>query len=225
MDGPYLEFLAGNLFIWRNGWQAACTRIMQVKRIVSSRADRWRKPLVRTVRFVRLLRNCLTLVRLKSIGCSVDWSAIIHPSAVLERSGGTIVIGPRTHVDRGAIIRAMNGKIKIGADCNVNAYSFLSGAGGLDIGDSVMIGSHVSIYASNHIFTNMLVPMNKQGLDLKGIVIERDVWVGTGVRILDGVIVGTGSVVAAGAVITKSTESYSINAGVPARRIGSRIAT
>jgi len=190
--------------------------------MVISFADRLRKPLICTARFVRLLRNRLTLVKLKTKSCNVDWSVIVHPSAVFERSGGTIVIGPRTHIDRGAIIRAMGGRIQIGADCSVNAYSFLSGAGGLDIGNSVMIGSHVSIYASNHTFADISVPMNKQGLDLKGIEIEQDVWVGTGVRILDGVRVGTGSVLAAGAVITKSTEPYSINAGVPARQIGSR---
>ena len=86
----------------------------------------------------------------------------------------------------------------------------------------VMIGSHVSIYASNHKFADTSVPMTKQGLDLKGIWIEQDVWVGTGVCILDGVRVGMGSVLAAGAVITNSTESYSINAGVPARQLGSR---
>lgn len=190
--------------------------------MVISYADRLRKPLICTARFVRLLRNRLTLLKLKTKGCDVDWSAIVHPSAVFERSGGTIAIGPRTHIDHGAIIRAMGGRIRIGADCSVNAYSFLSGAGGLNICNSVMIGSHVSIYASNHIFADISVPMAKQGLDLRGIEIEQDVWVGAGVRILDGVRVGTGSVLAAGAVITKSTKSHSINAGVPARQIGSR---
>lgn len=190
--------------------------------MVISYADRLRKPLVHTIRFVRWLRNRLTLIKLKIKGCDVDWSAIVHPSAVFERSSGDISIGPRTHIDRGAIIRAMGGQIRIGEDCSVNAYSFLSGAGGLNICNSVMIGSHVSIYASNHIFVDILIPMNKQGLDLKGIEIEQDVWVGTGVRILDGVRIGTGSVLAGGAVITKSTEPYSINGGVPARQIGSR---
>jgi acetyltransferase-like isoleucine patch superfamily enzyme len=190
--------------------------------MVISYADKLRKPLIYTARFMRMLQNRLTLVKLKAKGCDVDWSAIVHPSAVFERSGGTISIGPRTEIDRGAIIRAMGGRIKIGADCNVNAYSFLSGAGGLDICNAVMIGSQVSIYASNHMFADISVPMTKQGLDLKGIEIEQDVWVGTGVRILDGVRVGTGSVLAAGAVVTKSTEPYSINAGVPARQIKSR---
>lgn len=190
-----------------------------------------RAPVVRNIlyqpaayiqRWLRRALNGGKIAFLRFKGCSVDWSAEIHPSAVFERSGGTIAIGPRTQIDCGVIIRAMGGRIQIGSDCNVNAYSFLSGAGGLDICNFVMIGSHVSIYASNHKFADTSVPMTKQGLDLKGIGIEQDVWVGTGVRILDGVRVGMGSVLAAGAVITNSTESYSINAGVPARQLGSR---
>jgi acetyltransferase-like isoleucine patch superfamily enzyme len=190
--------------------------------MVMSRADQWRTPLVRTIRFARSLRNRLTLVLLKSKGCVIDWSAIVHPSAVFERSGGTITIGARTHIDRGAIIRAMGGVIDIGSDCSVNAYSFLSGAGGLHIANNVMIASHVSIYASSHVFVDTSVTMNQQGLFLERIDIERDVWVGTGVRILDGVRVATGSILAAGAVITNSTQPYSINGGVPSRQIGTR---
>jgi len=182
-------------------------------------------PLVRAVRSLRRIWNYATLIKLKAKGCDVDWSATIHPSAVFERSGGAISIGPRTHVDRGAMIRSMGGSIRIGADSSVNAYSVLSGGGGLEIGDHVMIASHVSIYAANHVFTDTSLPIDQQGLSMKGIVIERDVWVGTGVQILDGVRIGTGSVLAAGAVVTRSTPAGSINAGVPARVIGSRSAS
>lgn len=187
-------------------------------------SEKWRYPLRRIARFVRFIRNYATLIKLRIIGCTVDWSALVHPSAVFERSGGAISIGARTHVDSGAIIRALGGTISIGADCSVNGYSFISGGGDVLIGDHVMIASHVSIYAANHVFGDTSVPMNKQGLSSKGIVIERDVWVGTGVRVLDGVRVGTGSILAAGAVVTKSTDPYSINGGVPARKIGTRMA-
>ncbi|NMC13019.1 MAG: acyltransferase, partial [Chloroflexi bacterium] len=49
-----------------------------------------------------------------------------------------------------------------------------------------------------------------------------DVWIGAGVKILDGVVVSKGCVLAAGAVITHSTEPYGVYAGVPARRIKDR---
>lgn len=189
---------------------------------MASVAESFRMPMRTLVRAFRVARNKVGILLLRVKGCKVAWSAIIHSSAAIEPSGGKIEIGPRTHVDSGAILRAMGGYIRIGADCSVNAYSFLSGSGGIDIADHVMMGSHVSIYASNHIFTDPATPMNSQGLDVKGIRIERDVWVGTGVRVLDGVRVGAGSILAAGAVVTKSTEPYSVNGGVPARQIGSR---
>jgi acetyltransferase-like isoleucine patch superfamily enzyme len=164
----------------------------------------------------------MTIVFLRFKGCTVADSAWIHPTAVFDLNGGTISVGARSHVDIGVVIRVMGGHVNIGADCSINAYSFLSGAGGIDIADHVMMGSHVSIYASNHVFADTSIPMNQQGLRRQGVVIERDVWVGTAVRILDGVRVSTGSILAAGAVVVGPTTPFSINGGVPARTIGSR---
>ena len=49
------------------------------------------------------------------------------------------------------------------------------------------------------------------------VVIEDDVWTGANVTILKDVTIGRGSVVAAGAVVTKSCSPYSIIGGVPAK--------
>lgn len=177
---------------------------------------------IKLLQLIRRLGYYAAAARLKLIGADVAWSARIHPRSVVELSGGYIKIGDRTYVDHGVVLRAMGGHITIGSDCNINAYSFLSGAGGLKIDDYVMIGSHVSIYASNHVFESTSVPMSSQGLTTVGINIQSDVWVGTGVRVLDGIVIGTGSVLAAGAVVTRSTDPYSINAGVPSRPIDYR---
>ena len=209
---------------------------MAIQAICGAAAMNGMKPSVRKPDYVgtairhmvkrwRYMHNKLTILWLRAKGCSVEWTALVHPDAVLERSGGEITIGPRTSIDKGAILRAMGGAITLGADCSVNAYSFLSGGGGLHIADSVMIASHVSIYASNHVFADIAVPMRVQGLTSLGIVIREDVWIGTGARIVDGVEVGMGSVIAAGAVVTKSTEPLTINGGVPARVIGNRKST
>lgn len=179
-----------------------------------------RARIVRRVWFRGL--GLLKVAYLRMIGCDVSWSAAIHPSAHIEPSGGQIQIGAGTFVDRGAIIRAMGGCVRIGKNCSVNAYAVLSGAGGVSISDSVMIASHVSIYASNHVFDDIGRSMREQGLTAQGVVIEEDVWVGAGARILDGTLIGHGAVIAAGAVVTKSVPSYAVTAGVPARQIGDR---
>lgn len=172
---------------------------------------------------LRHWRGKLTIVLLRFKGCRVDWSAYIDASARVEPSGGSISIGPRTTIDCGVIMRSAGGQIVIGADCAVNAYCVLYGSGGIKIGNGVMIASHVSIYAGNHVFSSVSQPMHSQGLNAIGISIADDVWIGTGTRLLDGVEVGTGSVIAAGAVVTKSVAPFTINAGVPARVIGSRV--
>ncbi len=174
------------------------------------------------VRIIRRMRRYIKLQSLRLRGVDIESTAFIDPYAVFEPSGGTISIGARTFVDRGVILRPLGGSIEIGCDCTVNAYSVLYGDGGLKIGDGVRIAAHTVIVPSNHIFSDPKIPIKDQGLSLMGIVIEDDVWIGAGVKILDGVIVRKGTVVGAGAVVTKSTEAYSVVIGVPARAISFR---
>ena len=54
------------------------------------------------------------------------------------------------------------------------------------------------------------------------VIIERDVWIGANVTVLKGVTIGRGCVVAAGSVVTRSTEPYTMVGGVPARKLNDR---
>ncbi|WP_339138119.1 MAG: acyltransferase [Candidatus Electrothrix sp. GW3-4] len=168
------------------------------------------------VRLFRASQKKLKITSLRLRGVVVDSTAIIDPAAIFEPSGGAIFIGSKTFVDRGVILRSLGGRIEIGKDCSVNAYSVLYGGGGLKIGNGVRIASHTVIVPSNHVFSDPEQQIKDQGLTLKGIVIEDDVWIGAGAKILDGVTIQKGTVVGAGAVVTKSTEPYAIVAGVPA---------
>ncbi|MEM9355026.1 MAG: acyltransferase [Pseudomonadota bacterium] len=96
------------------------------------------------------------------------------------------------------------------------------GGGGLTIGNFVRIAAHTVMVPSNHEYSDTAIPITKQGLSMKGIVVEDDVWVGAGARILDGVRLRTGTVVGAGAVLTHSTNEFSVVAGVPARQLATR---
>ncbi|WP_233348997.1 acyltransferase [Henriciella marina] len=155
-------------------------------------------------------------------GVVVDGSAIIHPKAIFEPSGGKIHIGARTFIDVGVIVRSLGGFVKIGDDCSVNAYSALYGGGGLTIGDNTRIAAHTVIVPSNHVFSNADALIKDQGLQQLGITIENDVWIGAGVRVLDGVVLGRGCVVGAGAVVTKSVLPLTVVGGVPAKQIACR---
>lgn len=90
----------------------------------------------------------------------------------------------------------------------------------IHIGNHVMFGPEVEIIGGGHNSTVIGQPMmsvhEKTGNEDLGVVIEDDVWVGTRAVILRGVCVGRGSIVGAGALVTKSVPPYSIVGGNPA---------
>jgi len=88
------------------------------------------------------------------------------------------------------------------------------------IGSDVLIGSGVHFYASNHRFDRRDKKIAEQGHSpAEDLVVEDDVWIGANAVILAGVRIGRHSVIAAGSVVTKSVEPFSLYAGVPARKI------
>ena len=133
--------------------------------------------------------------------------------------GGHIVIGNRSEIHDFSRISAYGGRVEIGEDCSVNAFCNLQGNGGIKIGNMVRIASHVVIIAGNHGFDNLNIPIMSQPETTEGIVICDDVWIGANASILDGVTISTGTVIAAGAVVTKDVAPFHIVAGVPARTI------
>jgi|ERR1035437_2763527 acetyltransferase-like isoleucine patch superfamily enzyme len=101
------------------------------------------------------------------------------------------------------------------------------------IGDYVMLGNKVGLIGRyDHNYQQIGVPIrlashiqdsnyNWKGLTLR-VEIEDDVWVGYGSIILSGVKIGQGSIIAAGSVVTKDIEPFSIYGGIPAKKIGNR---
>ncbi len=148
--------------------------------------------------------------------------ARIDPRSFIAR-GGSVHLGENTIVRAGTMLLPSGGSIVVGARTSLNQYIVINGEGGVRIGNDVMIAAFCSIFAANHCIERTDIPMRQQGMVTKGgIIIEDDVWLGTHCVILDGVRIGTGSVIAAGAVVSKDVEPYSIIGGVPAKVIGTR---
>jgi acetyltransferase-like isoleucine patch superfamily enzyme len=165
---------------------------------------------VKKIKFGRLVRLS---VRKLSVGNNIligDYSdlrgkeiiiednVIIHEN-VLIRSNNVISIGKGTTINRNCNILA---NVKIGKGCSIAA--------------------NVVIVGSNHVFKSKIDSIKSQGIDSKGILIEDDVWIGANCTVLDGVVLGEGCIVAAGAVVNKSIEPYSIVGGVPSKHIKTR---
>lgn len=178
----------------------------------------------RSISFIiRRLLAYFKVLSLRLVGVNADWTSTIHWSVVIERGGGAISIGKRTSLDRGVILRAYGGVIRIGSDCSINPYAVIYGDGGLVIGNGVRIAAHTVIVPADHIFSDPDKFIFEQGESRLGITIEDDVWLGAGVRVLDGVNIKKGTVVGASAVVTKSTEPFGVYVGIPAKKISSRL--
>lgn len=136
--------------------------------------------------------------------------------------GGSINIGKNCELRNGSRILTYGGNITIGNNCSINPFTILYGQGNLVIGDNVRIAAHCIIIPSNHIFSDPDAPIAFQGLSKEGIIIHDDVWIGCGVRILDGVKIAKGCVIGAGSVVTKSTIPYGVYVGTPAKLIKKR---
>lgn len=123
------------------------------------------------------------------------------------------------------IVRASStGELRLGVNSKIGPHSVVfAGSRGVHIGENVMIAPHCTLASGVHDFKQIEVPMIKAQSFSKGpIVIGDDVWIGANCTITDGVKIGNGVVVAANSVVTKDVEAYSIVAGVPASKIGSR---
>lgn len=105
--------------------------------------------------------------------------------------------------------------ITIGRDVFINSGCHFQDQGGITIGDGSLIGHNVVLATINH----DLSPLNNRENHYAPIVIEEHVWIGSNATILPGVTIGRWAVVAAGAVVTKDVEEYTVVGGVPAKEI------
>ncbi|HET9428712.1 MAG TPA: acyltransferase [Allosphingosinicella sp.] len=113
--------------------------------------------------------------------------------------------------------------LKIGDHVSINRGCNFSCLGGIEIGDYVSIAHGTSLISTEHEYRDPNRPIKAQPVSLHPIVVGSNVWIGAQVCILGGVRIAEGSIVAAGAVVTKSvTEPNSIVGGIPARFIKSR---
>ncbi len=123
--------------------------------------------------------------------------------------GVRLVIGdPAQHPDTGLVL---------GNRIIVNVYSYLSGEGGLEIGDEVLIGSHAHLLSAGHLIDQGHASIWRNPISYGRIRIGEGAWIGASALVLPGVTIGEGAVVGAGAVVTRDVPPFAIAVGSPAR--------
>lgn len=110
----------------------------------------------------------------------------------------------------------MGNRVFVGRNCEFNITLRI------EIGDNCLIASGCKFIDHDHgIALNS--PMNIQPGTEAAITLGNDVWLGVNVVVLKGVSIGSGAIVAAGAVVTKNIGANEIWAGVPARKLRDRV--
>lgn len=138
-------------------------------------------------------------------GITLKDEVFIGRNSILSCKGGDIELDERANLGANCYIFSSN-IVKLGKDVIVAAYTYFVGGG-------------------NYKLDQLNIPINQQ-YDFEGkggVEIGDNVWVGAHVVVLDGVKVGKGSVIAAGAIVSKSVEEMSIVGGVPAKVIKNRL--
>ncbi|NJP12222.1 MAG: acyltransferase [Leptolyngbyaceae cyanobacterium RU_5_1] len=139
---------------------------------------------------------------------------------VCSRENGRIVFATGVIVGWGATIATCgDGHIEIGENTYIGAKSCLMGPGPIKIGKNCMIAHYSRINANHYTLKELAEQFGVQEPMSRGIVIEDNCWLDTGVKVLDGVTIGEGSVVSAGAVVTKDIPPWSVAVGMPAEVI------
>jgi acetyltransferase-like isoleucine patch superfamily enzyme len=164
------------------------------------------------------IRN-ISIGKWTQIGCCTKLSAYGNNSTLIIKKN--VTIGSFSNYTVSSSMHDLGKHIVIGNNVGIGDFSHIGGGGGVEIGDSTIIGSYFSCHPSNHIFHNPGNEIKKQGLEKNGIVIGKNCWIGAKVTVLDGVIIGDNCVIGAGAVVTKSFPDNSIIVGIPAKMVGS----
>lgn len=158
--------------------------------------------------------------RLGYCGPGIHFERDVH----LMRYPQNISLGANMVVKTGARICACNEKaqVSIGENTTFGYHTFLFASERITIGANCLIAPFVYLVDSDHsIARDQLI--NRQPNQTAPIEIGDDVWIGTGAKILKGVRVGTGAVIAAGALVKDDVEPYSIVGGIPAKKISERV--
>lgn len=131
-----------------------------------------------------------------------------------------ITVGDDVIFYHGTYIEPCDEEIYIGSNTHFAPYCVIYGP--LFVGNNCAIAAHVVLACVAHSYADPDTPIVMQPTDKRKIVIEDNVWIGANAVITPGITIGTGSIIGAGAVVTKDVEPYSVMGGTPAKLIRKR---
>lgn len=163
--------------------------------------------------------------RARRFGYFGDGSVICFPWVALFneqylRIGDHTMIGPYCALSAGMVPGQQcvsDTVVSIGDRCLIGRGSGIVGHLSIEIGNDVWTGHHVYVTDQNHGYEDLELPISRQAMPERPVVIGDGSWLGHGTIVLPGARIGRHVVVAAGSVVTGDLPDYSVAAGVPAR--------
>jgi len=149
---------------------------------------------------------------------------LVDTNVKLLRFPKNILIGNDVILKEGVRICPTNpqAKISIGDNTTIGYHTMIFSSKHIEIGNDCLIAPFCYIVDSNHQIKKN-ININEQAIEAKNIVIQDDVWLGTGTKVLSGVTIEKGAVIAAGSLVNKNISANTIFGGVPATQIGERV--
>lgn len=149
----------------------------------------------------------------------LKYRCAVSPRAEVELSP-RLKIGRGSRISSYSKIKATNGDLTIGHDVSIATSCFITAdPGGIVIGDFAQIGPNVCIIGSDYRYDRLDIPICQQEIVSKGIRIGRDVWIGAGCVVMDGVTIGDQCIVTPNSVVSRSLEPRVVASGSPAKEI------
>ncbi len=152
----------------------------------------------------------------RSIGIKIGKGTHIEVGAKLDSS--KVVIGKNVHIGEFSYISA-GVVIEDRVNINSNVQIVTSPGGSVTVGKDSLIGQNVVIRANDHNFSNLEIPINKQGHLGGEIIIGKNVWLAANVVVTRNTSIGDGSVIGAASVVTEDIPTNCVAVGAPARRV------
>ncbi|WP_375426905.1 hypothetical protein [uncultured Sphingomonas sp.] len=157
------------------------------------------------------------------------WAKVGAYALLDARYCGRVVIGRHFSLGDHSVMRASGSplffcpRVEIGDHVTFGPFCNIGGGYGLQIAEDNIFGPYVSVHPETHVTSNLDRPIRQQGVTGQGITIGAGNWFGAKTTVLDGAMLGSDNIVAAGAVITPGAHgSRRILGGMPVRQLGVR---
>ncbi len=169
--------------------------------------------------------ECVPYLKINGKGENIiigDNVSILGGIDLRNRENGKIILKNNSTIDGPVrIVSAREGTVELGEGSIITPYALINRGSDIIIGDKTIIGPRTSINANDHVFRRN-TPVREAGFIHEPVTIGHDCWLAANVIVMKGVAIADGSVVGAGAIVTKDTDPYSINVGTPSKKINER---